>query len=167
MAQGCTVVKQRRLRLLQEMPIFGGLSQQALEFILEDAPVVSRAAGESFFRDGDEGHAVFVLERGRVAVIRRWRQRPVQLAELGPGACFGEMALIDFQPRSATVAALESSRAIELSAARVHSLYEYDLKQFTLVQMNMSRELSRRLRHSEQHLLDVAADLPGARRLPS
>jgi len=146
-------VKRRRLRLLQDMPIFGGVSREALEFVLEDAPVVERRPAEFFFRDGQEGRAVFVLERGRVAVIRRWKGRDVRLAELGVGDCFGEMAIIDFGPRSASVQALELSAAIELSTSRIHSLYEFDIKQFTLVQMNLARELSRRMRHSDEVLL--------------
>jgi CRP-like cAMP-binding protein len=65
---------------------------------------------------------------------------------MGQGDCFGEMALIDFCPRSASVRALEDSRAIELSATSLQQLYEKDPAQFTMIYMNLGRELSRRLR---------------------
>lgn len=79
------------------------------------------------------------------------------LRELGPGDCFGEMAMIDFAPRSASVQALAPCRAFALSIARLHRLYEQDLEQFALIQMNLSRELSRRLRVTMDRLAVLEA----------
>lgn len=141
-----------RLKLLQGMPVFGGIREDALEFLLARAPLVKVAAGDYFFREGDEGHAMFVLEEGRVAVLKSWNDQEHALKYLGRGDCFGEMALIDLYPRSASVRAVEDCIAIELGNAVLLKLYEKDIEQFTMIQMNIGRELSRRLRKADNRL---------------
>jgi CRP/FNR family cyclic AMP-dependent transcriptional regulator len=68
------------------------------------------------------------------------------LRRLEQGDCFGEMALLDLFPRSASVRADEDCSAIEISSANLMRLFERDVEQFALIQMNIAREMSRRLR---------------------
>jgi CRP-like cAMP-binding protein len=145
-------MQQKRLKMLQNMPVFGGIDDNTLEFLVEQAQPVTVAADAFFFREQEQGSAMFVLETGTVAVVKTWQEQDYLLAELGPGDCFGELALIDFYPRSASVRALEDCSAIELSNSALYQLYEKDLKQFTLIQMNMGREVSRRLRAADEQL---------------
>jgi CRP-like cAMP-binding protein len=91
-----------------------------------------------------------------VAILRPWEGSEVALSSLGPGDCFGEMALIDFCQRSASVRAEEDAHAIEVPAAALHRLYKTDLEQFALIQMNMGREVTRRLRITDQRLFEAA-----------
>ena len=74
------------------------------------------------------------------------------IGRLGPGDCFGEMALIDLYPRSAGVRAAEDCLALALSNALLYQLYAVDPEPFTLIMMNLARELSRRLRRTEGRL---------------
>jgi CRP/FNR family cyclic AMP-dependent transcriptional regulator len=141
-----------RIEMLQRMPIFGALRDDALEFLLAAARTVRRCKGEYFFREGDEAQAMYVIESGRVAVLRDWHARELRLNDLGPGDCFGEMALLDLHPRSASVRAEEDAVAIELSPGDLLRLYEHDGEQFALVQMNIGRELCRRLRATDDLL---------------
>ncbi len=141
-----------RLALLQTMPIFGALRDDALECLLEDAPTVSHARGELFFREGDDAQCMYVIEEGAVDVVKRWEGRDWTLHQLAAGDCFGEMALMDFFPRSASVRAAEDCRAIEISTAALHRLYERDVEQFALIQMNIGREVCRRLRATDELL---------------
>lgn len=106
--------------------------------------------------------AMFVLERGRVSVVKRWEGHDYPLRVLGPGDCFGEMALIDLFPRSASVVALEDCSVIRLTSADLYRVYEADVEQFALIQMNMARELSRRLRSADERLF--RAELVSGRR---
>ena len=142
----------RRIELLQGMPIFGAIRAEALETLLSGTTAVEVGAGEYFFREGDMADAMFVLERGLVTVVRRWQDRDYRLRDLGPGDCFGEMALIDLFPRSAAVVAIQDCSAIRLTNADLYRVYEADVEQFTLIQMNIARELSRRLRTAEERL---------------
>lgn len=142
-----------RIAMLQQMPLFGGISEAALSFLLGVSADVQIPRGAFFFREGEPGESMFVLESGLVEVRKRAPQGSLLLCRLGPGNCFGEMAMIDLSPRSASVQALENCSGFEIFAASLFQLYERDLEQFALIQMNMARELSRRLRVADERLL--------------
>jgi CRP/FNR family transcriptional regulator, cyclic AMP receptor protein len=144
------------VELLQRMPVFGGLREPALRSLLQRAHSVHRASGEAFFVEGDAAEAMYVLESGRVAVTKHWRGHEYLLHELGAGDCFGEMALMDLQPRSASVLAVQDCAAIEFGTHDMLHLCEIDAEQFALMQMNLGRELCRRLRATDERLFRAA-----------
>lgn len=151
-----------RIALLQAMPIFGALRDDALECLLEDAPCIAHERGEFYFHEGDSAQCMYVIEEGAVEVLKRWDEREWALHQLHAGDCFGEMALMDFFPRSASVRALESTRAIEIATAALHRLYERDIEQFALIQMNIGREVCRRLRATDELLFRARMGAPWA-----
>jgi len=135
-----------RIELLQRMPIFGAIRDDTLEFLLEQVREVNVGAGEFFFREGDRADSMFVLVSGDVAILRGWRGHELLLHYLKAGDCFGEMALLDLFPRSASVRAHTACNALELGSTDLYRLFERDAEQFALIQMNIGREISRRLR---------------------
>jgi CRP-like cAMP-binding protein len=141
-----------RLKLLQETPIFGGLREEILESIVADSVHVSLSEGEFLFVENAPGNSMYVLEKGRVAILKLWNNDYYRLNFLNAGDCIGEMSLIDLGRRSASVLAVTDCNALELTNATLFKVYERDLEQFTLIQMNMSRELSRRLRTANDTL---------------
>jgi len=146
------------VELLQRMPIFGAIREDVLAYLLEEAGRIAVQAGDFFFREHDEASAMYVLERGSVAVIKGWHGRELLLRRLGPGDCFGEMALMDLFPRSASVRALADCSAIELTAANLYRLFERDTEQFALIQMNIGREVCRRLRETDSVLFRASME---------
>ena len=68
------------------------------------------------------------------------------------------MAVMDHCARSASVRAVEDCSAIQISAATLYRVYALDLKQFALIQMNMGREVCRRLRDADERLFGVEMD---------
>jgi len=138
-----------RIEMLQAMPIFGAIRADVLEFMLERAGMRALGAGDYFFRENDEAQSMFVLERGSASVIKSWQGRECVLHKLHAGDCFGEMALMDMSPRSAAVRADEACSVIELATANFMELYSRDLEQFALIQMNIGREVCRRLRAAD------------------
>lgn len=144
-----------RISLLQGMAVFGAISSESLTYLLDEAKEVNVARGASFFVEDDEGTEMYVLESGRVELLKRWAGEQRWLAELGPGDCFGEMALMDFQRRSATARAVQDCRALQISVAALYGLYERDLEQFVIIQMNMGREVSRRLRIADERIFEA------------
>jgi CRP/FNR family cyclic AMP-dependent transcriptional regulator len=145
--------------LLQRMPIFGGVSGEALAFLLERAQPARVGRGEYFFREGDPGGSAFVLERGRALVVKDFEGSEHPLLELGPGDCFGEVALLDLGRRSGSVRASVECAALELSSRALHALAGVYLDQFALIYMNLGRELSRRLRLADERLFKAKREL--------
>ena len=105
---------------------------------------------------------MFVLEMGKATVLKSWHGQDYLLETLKEGDCFGEMALMDHCPRSASVRAVEDCIAIRISAANLYQVYAHDLKQFALIQMNMGREVSRRLREADSRLFGARMGTPEA-----
>jgi CRP/FNR family transcriptional regulator, cyclic AMP receptor protein len=144
-----------QFELLQSMPVFGAIREDALQFLLEQAREIEVRAGEFFFRENDQASSMFVLESGRAVVIKGWQGHDTELHRLGAGDCFGEMALMDLFPRSASVYAVDDCRAIELAAADLLRLFERNAEQFALIQMNIGREVCRRLRATDERLFHI------------
>lgn len=144
-----------RIDLLEQMPIFGGVRADALRLLLEPVRSVHMAAGDYFIREREPAQSMYVLESGRVAVLKQWQGRELALRMLGAGDCFGEMALLDLFPRSASVRAVEDCVAFELSPTDLLRLFEHDKEQFAMVQMNIAREMCRRLRVTDEMLFEA------------
>jgi CRP-like cAMP-binding protein len=142
----------RRRELLRNTALFGGVADDALERVVSLAQPIEVAEGAHFFREGDRGASAFLLEVGRVAVLKRFGEEDHLLRELGRGDCFGEVALFDFGARSASIRALAPCRALEISARALRSLSESHLRDFALLYMNLGREVSRRLRLADERL---------------
>jgi CRP-like cAMP-binding protein len=70
------------------------------------------------------------------------------------------MAVMDHCPRSASVHAVEDCTAIRISSANLYQVYAQDLKQFALIQMNMGREVCRRLRDADSRLFNAKMGTP-------
>ncbi|MDJ0787043.1 MAG: cyclic nucleotide-binding domain-containing protein [Myxococcota bacterium] len=141
-------------RLVHGVPIFGGLSPETLAQLVDRATPHVATIGSYFMREGDTGTSVFVLERGRAAVLKNRDGQEHLLGHLGVGDCFGEVALLDFGPRSASVRAEKPCSAIEIRPSDLLEVAKRDMEQFAILHMNLARELSRRLRQADDRAFD-------------
>jgi CRP-like cAMP-binding protein len=145
---------------LREVGLFGALSDEVLEHLAATLRTRRVAPGEVVFKEGDPGREMFVLLDGEMEIIKRSRRgRDQRVAILGPCDCFGEMSIIDMQPRSASVRALAPSRVLRMSTEDMDALYRHDLKSYTLIVLNIARDLSRRLRVTDGLLADFTASV--------
>lgn len=80
-----------------------------MKFRGEGVTRAAYAADKTLFNEGDQGNAVFIIEKGAVAIIKTIDGQRVQLAVLKAGELFGEMALVDGSPRMAAAVTLEPS----------------------------------------------------------
>ena len=71
--------------------------------------------GVDIFKDGDEGCCAYLIEDGKVEVTSFHNNKPHRIGTLGKGDLFGEMALIDNKPRTATVTTLEVTHVVKIS----------------------------------------------------
>ena len=145
---------------LSDIGIFGGLDESTIAEFVQRLPVLRLTPGDVVFREGDAGRELFVLLQGEMEVIKQSKtQRESRVAIFGPGDWFGEMSILDIMPRSATVRALAPSRVLKMSAHDLEQLYRRDLKAYSIVVLNIAREMSRRLRVADGLLADVLANL--------
>jgi CRP-like cAMP-binding protein len=102
---------------LKEVEIFARLNDRQLARLARLATRREFAAGTQILHRGDTGVALYIILRGRVAVTLQPEEGQPEhsLGEMGPGASFGEMALIDGGPRSADVKALEPTECLLLT----------------------------------------------------
>jgi CRP/FNR family transcriptional regulator, cyclic AMP receptor protein len=109
------------VELLRAVPLFSACSKRELSRIASLADEIEVEKGKVLTREGDPGQEAFVVVDGRARVTLRDRGR---VAALGPGACFGEMSLLDQGPRSATVAAETDMHLLVLDSRSFSSLLE-------------------------------------------
>ncbi|MBE7454205.1 MAG: cyclic nucleotide-binding domain-containing protein [Kofleriaceae bacterium] len=108
-------------RALEATPLFAGLPAAALEQLIDHLGLVELEVGDILFQQGDPGDALYVVAEGAVAVISEGPPRR-QLSTLGPGAFFGEIALVTEQPRSATVVAETPCHLLAIDRAAIRAL---------------------------------------------
>lgn len=131
--------------LLRRYSLFGGLIDSQLERLVARVRVERITAGAELIREGEQGDSLYCLAEGEVEVRRKGRV----IIRLPPGQTIGEMELIDMQPRSATVVAVADCELWALARRDILALQREDLPAFTLVMMNLARDLSRRLRQMD------------------
>ena len=103
-----------KMMLIRQVPIFAQLDADDLEELASIVEERRIDPGRDVFREGEVGDAVYLVVKGRVRVYVGAGGSESTLAELGPGACIGEMAVLDASPRSASVCALERTRALRV-----------------------------------------------------
>lgn len=109
-------------RLLQ-MPTFQAVPPANLQAMFMRMEQVNYPAGQVVVKQGDPGDYFYVVMEGRCMVTREVpNQKPVRLAELEAGSCFGEEALISESPRNATVTLLTYGKLMRLAKADFRSL---------------------------------------------
>lgn len=109
-----------RLIFLKTIPLFEGLSLDDLLSVDESLGSDSYLAGETIVREGESGATLFILASGTASVRIGSDQKEV--ATLGEGEFFGEMALFDDQPRSASIVALTDTVLLTLDRDRFSTL---------------------------------------------
>jgi CRP-like cAMP-binding protein len=107
---------------LPQLPLFGAMEAPALEKLLRLQRVREVKAGEFVVKQGEEGKEAYVVVRGVLNVVREHNGHPTLLAALGPGAIFGEMALVSRAPRAASVVAVEPVQLLVMARDHLEEL---------------------------------------------
>ena len=134
------------------MAIFGAVSDDALSFIVDNAENRQFAKGQLLFEEGDLASSMYILTSGRVSVFRAWNGHNYNLRLLQRGDCVGEMSLLACSNRSASVRTDLPTTALEVSNNLLADLYIKFPQQYTIIVMNMAREVCRRLVSADRRL---------------
>lgn len=133
-----------------ELALFGGLPEAGRKIFCDMVEFEDVAAGEVVFHEGDPASAIYVVVEGRVGVFKAHPDGERHLVDLNPGDFFGEMSFLDMQPRAGTVKSMEATMLWRWPYHAIREVYEADLKSYTLLVMNIAREVSRRLRRADE-----------------
>jgi hypothetical protein len=107
-----------RMRFLRSVPLFGDLPGEDLRTIAEIVETVDLRATSVVFRKGDPGDDLYVIMSGRVAI----RDGKIELAVLGAREFFGELSIIDHEPRLADAIILEDAQLLRLRSTDLGEL---------------------------------------------
>jgi CRP-like cAMP-binding protein len=127
--------------LLRGMPIFDELSSQELDQLAAWLEPQELKADQVLFNEGDPGDKFYIVESGEVVISRLVDDRPVEISRREPGEYFGEIALLQDRPRTATISASMDTRLLSLKAEYFQEL----LSSFMQLGATVSRTSSRRL----------------------
>ncbi len=145
---GLTLTKKEQsqlVKMLAQVPLFAGLEEKQIKSFTGSFSERSYDVGEVIEKEGDFGTAFYLITDGSVEV----RRGKKLLSKLGHGEFFGEMALIDRQPRSATVIAAEpTTKCLLMTIWNFRAALETKPK----LAISVMKELTRRLRQTDQAL---------------
>lgn len=146
---------------LATIPFFSGLDPAALDHVAAGMRSRRFRRGEVIFHLGDPGDALFILLTGDVKIsLPSDTGDEAILATLGPGAVFGELALLDGAPRSATATAMSPTEAVVLPRDRFRELIATEAGVRDALLASIAGELRRLTTHVEElHFLDITGRL--------
>jgi len=130
--------------MLEKSSLWSGLERQDFKAVLKISEEQKFQIGETIVKKGDEGAGFYLVLDGAVEI----RSNGNTLSRLGQGQFFGEMSVVDTQPRSADVVAVEPSRVLFLSAWAFKSL----VSERPRIPVKMLQEFVRRLRNTDRAL---------------
>jgi CRP/FNR family transcriptional regulator, cyclic AMP receptor protein len=131
------------------VPLFSELSESELEHVAQVGIPRSFPGETRIFHEGDPGDACYIIREGSVRVTREHPDgRAITLATLGPGAIFGELAMLDGERRSASVEAGENTELLALSASDMRTL----IREHPGMAEKLVVALTRRLREANERI---------------
>lgn len=110
--------------------------------------------GTVLFQEGQPGDRMFVIQSGRVEIVKKIGGQTVVIAQLGPGDCVGEMAILDGQPRSADAVIAEDAQLVVLDRHTFEGL----VRDHGEIAVRIMRKLSQRLREANKQLQNFLAE---------
>ena len=128
---------------LQSVPLFQGISEESMARLTAVTGEVDFEPGQFIVLQGQVGTGLYVILEGSARVVRGTDE----LALLGPNDFFGELAVIDQQPRNASVQAVDRTRCLALASWDLLDLLEADPK----LALNMIRAMVARIREAGDH----------------
>ena len=144
-----------KLEILHKMPLFRFITYQELVRVLNITTVKQYAAGADVVSEGDAGDELFVMLTGKVRV----HSGDTAIVDLGPGQHFGEMALVDKAPRSASVSAIEDSKILAIKRRDFFDMIRKDHDVAVKLLWSFLGVLAQRLRSTSRELGEAREQL--------
>jgi len=137
-------------KMLQRYSMFGGLLEDQIDVIIPMMEKNNYAAGDVIIVEGTPNDKVFFIIEGKVSIVKEGKV----LYEMTQGDTFGEMEVLDVMPCTATVRADTDVAVMSISNRSLREIYKNDIKSYSLLIMNLARDISRRLRAANDVMVD-------------
>jgi len=137
-----------KINFLHNIKLFEGITKKNLIYLLENLQERKYLKGETIFAQNDIGRALFILYKGKIGLYRynELEKKNELLSEVLPGEFFGEMALLEEMPRTASAIATEDTMVFMLFKTKLESIMSSKPKIGVNLIYHLSRILSARLR---------------------
>lgn len=139
-------------RYAEKIAIFKCLQPHEVEDILHKGKILFFPKGQTIFHEGQLGANLFVVLSGKVGLYNKTRE----IAHLHVGDAFGEMAVLNHRPRTATAVALEETKVFTLDEKEINSILEKHVAVRLL--LNIIHVLSERLEHANNQIAKMRKD---------
>ena len=146
-----------KVLFLKSAPLFTALDGEELAALADIALEKDYQPGDIIFEEGRLAHHLYVIVRGKVEVFHRVDSREYSIALLGEKECFGEMAILDDEPRSASVRAVEPTVILKIDRESFRELIsERPQISFAIFKILSGRLRQKNLEVEKLHALDTA-----------
>ncbi len=152
------------IQLLASKPFFIGMTHQDIADIVHYCEIKKYQKGDVIIKEGDLSRIMYVILNGSVSIYKGDIEEGVKLIELEgddklitlyKGTFFGEMSVIDLEPRSASVIAKEEAELIEIDFEKLNPLFMENKEIIVILMQNISKMLSRRLRRMDELMYEM------------
>jgi len=137
-------------KMLQKYSLFGGLLEDQIEKIIPLMEQENYTPGNVIIAEGSPNNKILFIIEGRVSIIKG----DTVIYDLAEGNTFGEMEVLDVMPCAATIKAVTDVTVMSISNIALREIYKNDIKSYSLLLMNLARDVSRRLRVANEIMVN-------------
>ena len=141
------------LPILRNVTIFSGLTENEISSIARSCDIMNAAVGDVLLEEGKAATEIFIILQGRINLVLNMHDNPLKIFDFGAGYCIGEASVIGIQNHSASAVVLEEASLMILSRKVLMDIFETNSRLFSLLILNIAREIARRLHHTDEILL--------------
>lgn len=140
---------------LKRCVLFRNLSFAQLELVASAVEPMTFSVGDQVVAENSFGNTLYVLVEGKVSILKSIKDKEVLLTTLGPGDYFGEVSLLDNNPRSATVRCDGACMLLTIKKGAFDALIETDPRLGVRLLYALNRAFCQRLRTADQKIVDL------------
>jgi len=144
-----------KLNFLKSISLFQKLQLKELSILERTLHIRKYKKDEVIFNENEPGAALYIIEQGKVEIFKSYDSNPILLTTLEEGMFFGELALFDEKPRSATVIATNDCTLIALSKPDFMLFCKKEAKIGNKIIMELGKILSSRLRVANEQIEEL------------
>lgn len=131
------------LENITSFPVLGAFTKEEVADFLSYTEIKKFKKGEKIFSQGDSPEAIYIIENGEIKLEYEIDSKVYNLKKYSGGDCFGQLALLGIMPYLATAICEEDTTLIYISKFSFHSLSKNNIKLFSKLLLNITREICR------------------------